>query len=302
MRFAVVGLGRMGASLAALASESGHDVVGYDVWTPARERFAAGGGRWVSQLSDLRDSLERRRTVLLYVPHGVATDVVAEELLAILDPGDLVADCGNSHWRDSARRHQAFSARGIAFADVGTSGGVEGARTGAAFMVGGASDTYERMRPLLLDLAVGAEGVHHVGGPGAGHFVKLVHNAIEFGMIQSIAEGVALLRAWDEPLDLAQLFGHWSHGTVIRSWLVELMGEALEEHDTEALSPFVEDTGEVKWILEWATARDVPLPCVSSAQTALMTYRDRDSAAAKAVALLRNAFGGHPLHVKEGQR
>ena len=203
----------------------------------------------------------------------------------------------NSHWEDSKRRHAFFAESGVDFLDVVTSGGVEGARHGACFMVGGDQHAYQEVAPLLRNLAVDDQGVVFVGSPGSGHFVKLVHNAIEFGMVQAIAEGVELMGRSDFELDLVGVFNNWQHGSVIRSWLVGLMGNALREtHDLDELSTFVEDTGEVKWVLDWALSRDIPTPVTSDSQQALMQYRDVAWPQAKAVALLRNQFGGHPVH------
>jgi 6-phosphogluconate dehydrogenase len=302
MRFGLVGFGRMGASLAHHALTKGHQVVAYDQNQEAVR--AAAGVEAAGSVSQLVETLSRPRAVLLYLPHGAPTEDTCQLLVSALERGDLVADGGNSHWQDSVRRHELFAAAGISFLDVGTSGGVPGARRGAAcFMVGGDRNGFEVLLPLLRDLAIDDEGVYFAGGPGAGHFVKLVHNAIEFGMVQAIAEGVELLQRADYRLDLGALFNHWMHGSVIRSWLIGLMGKALREHpDLERLSTYVEDTGEVKWILEWSQNRDIPTPVVSASQIALMMYRDRTSPAAKAVALLRNQFGEHPIHVADSKR
>jgi 6-phosphogluconate dehydrogenase len=297
MRFAIVGLGRMGANLARLALEHGQEVVGYDREAEARDELEREGVDTVASLAELASALPRPRIVLVYVPHGPATEQVCLELRGVLSPGDVAVDGGNSHWEDSQRRHAEFAREGIRFLDVGTSGGVSGARHGACFMAGGDSDGYALVEPLLLHLAVDEHGVLHAGAPGAGHFAKLIHNAIEFGMVQAIAEGVELLARSDFELDLPALFENWSHGSVIRSWLVELMRDALEEHaDLDELSTYVEDTGEVKWVLEWALRRDIPSPVIADSQQALMSYRDLDWPAAKAVALLRHGYGGHPVH------
>lgn len=300
MRAGLVGLGRMGRALAAHAVERGHHIVAYDRDAAAARAASGEGIETAASPEQLVAGLSTPRTVLLYVPHGPATTEVCRLLARLLNRGDLVADGGNSDWRDSVRRHAEFGQRGIRFLDVGTSGGIEGARRGAAFMVGGAREAFEAIRPLLEDLAVDPEAVIFAGPPGAGHFVKLVHNAIEFGMIQAIAEGVELLQQADYPLDIPALLASWGHGSVIRSWLLALMARALREvPDFDALSTFVEDTGEVKWVLDWSLERDIPLPVVSAAQTALMMYRDRTSPAARAVALLRHAFGGHPVHGRD---
>ena len=284
--------------------EKGHTVVGYDPNPNVLQELAGEGFEPATSIEDLAGKLSARRSIFIYVPHGEPTEKACQALMPVLAPGDIVADGGNSHWADSRRRYHFFAESGIHFLDVGTSGGVSGARIGACFMVGGEQAAYEVVAPLLRDLAVDEEGTFFVGAPGAGHFVKLVHNAIEFGMVQSIAEGVELLKRSGYDLDLPALFNNWMHGSVIRSWLVELMGKALTEHtDFSDRSTYVEDTGEVKWILDWALEQAVPAPVVSLAQTALMQYRDLDSPAAKAVALLRNQYGGHPVHkAAEGRK
>jgi 6-phosphogluconate dehydrogenase len=297
MRFGIVGLGRMGGNLARAAMERGHEVVGYSRDTEAIEELAAEGLDAARSLEELVHTLEPPRVILIYVPHGPPTEEVCHELQDLLAAGDIVVDGGNSHWQDSQRRHDEFARREIPFLDMGTSGGVSGARHGACFMAGGDEHAYRVVEPLLKDLAVDDRGALFVGAPGSGHFVKLIHNAIEFGMVQSIAEGVELLERSDFALDLTSVFDNWNHGSVIRSWLVELMHDALKDGpDMSELSTFVEDTGEVKWVLDWALERDIPSPVISDSQQALMAYRDLEWPAAKAVALLRHGYGGHPVH------
>jgi 6-phosphogluconate dehydrogenase len=297
MRIGIIGLGRMGANIARHAIEKGHEVVGFDVAEKTRTELASEGLEPAPTIPDLVEALQTPRVVLLYVPHGPITEAVCEELRLALNPGDVVVDGGNSHWEDSQRRHEEFRLTGIRFLDVGTSGGVDGARNGACFMAGGELETYAVVEPLLLDLAVDEKGAIFVGAPGSGHFTKLVHNAIEFGMVQAIGEGVELLERSGFELDLPTLFENWNHGSVIRSWLVELMRDALRESpDFATLSTYVEDTDEVKWVLSWALEHDIPTPVISDSQQALMEYRDLDWPAAKAVALLRHGYGGHPVH------
>jgi 6-phosphogluconate dehydrogenase len=313
MRFAVVGLGRMGRSLAQRAIERDHEVVGWDPDDDARAAAADEGLEVVADLGDVPAALPAPRVVLMWVPHGEPVDANLSALRDGLEPGDIVADCGNSHWEDSLRRHDQLADDGVHFLDIGTSGGISDALgwKGAAFMAGGPVEAFDVIAPLLRDLAVDDEAVLHVGPSSSGHFVKLVHNAIEFGMIQAIGEGVELLRGFDHDLDLPEIFGHWNHGTVIRSWLIELMGNALAHGgigpesdvgaDFDGLSVYVEDTGEVEWVVRWAGSRDIPTPVTAMAQQLLMAYRDRDWPAAKAVALLRNQFGGHSLHRSGGE-
>jgi 6-phosphogluconate dehydrogenase len=302
MRFGIVGLGRMGANMALAAVEHSHEVVGYDHDANVTDELAAQGVHPASSVQQLIAGLATPRAVFVYVPHGRPTEQVCGMLRSLLAAGDVVVDGGNSHWEDSRRHHAEFAERGIRFLDLGTSGGVWGARNGACFMAGGDREAFTLVEPLLHDLAYDAQATLYVGAPGSGHFVKLIHNAIEFGMVQSIAEGVEMLERSGFDLDLPALFENWNHGSVIRSWLIELMRDALEANpDLERLSTYVEDTGEVKWVLEWALQHDIPSPVVADSQQALMAYRDLDWPAAKAVALLRHGFGGHPVHQVDEQ-
>lgn len=298
MKFGVVGLGRMGANLSRDAIDKGHQVVGYDPHPdPALQHDRL---ELADSPADLVSKLPSPRIVFLYVPHGDATEAACEQLRPLLARGDILVDGGNSHWSDSQRRHATFAAAGIRFLDMGTSGGVSGARRGACFMVGGDRDAYGVIEPILKDLATDDQAVLFIGAPGTGHFTKLIHNAIEFGMVQAIAEGVELLQRSGFQLDLVALLRNWNHGSVIRSWLIELMADALESTpDLGKLSTYVEDTQEVKWVLAWALQQDIPTPVISDAQTALMEYRDVDWPAAKAVALLRHGYGGHPVHLAD---
>lgn len=297
MKLGIVGLGRIGSALAIQAIEKRHRVVGFNRSPADTLKLAEQGVEAALSHDELVGKLEPPRMILIYVPHGAPTDQVLHELSGRLKPGDLVADGGNSHWKDSVRHYHQFTNLGIHFLDVGTSGGIDGARHGACFMVGGEDEPFSRIEPLLRDLAV-PDGVMHAGPPGAGHFVKLIHNAIEFGMLQAIGEGVDLLARSEYPLDLPAVFHNWSQGSVIRGWLVELMERGLREHRLVELSSYVEDTREVRWAVEYALEKQAWIPVIAQAELALYRYRDSDSVAAKAVALLRNGFGGHSLHRK----
>jgi 6-phosphogluconate dehydrogenase len=222
-------------------------------------------------------------------------DHVIESIVPNLSRGDILVDAGNSHFRDSRARQAGLAQRGIGFVDGGSSGGPVGARTGACFMVGGAPEDVERVEPILLRLSV-PEGYLHAGPPGAGHFVKLIHNAIEFGMLQAIGEGVALLKASEYSIDLPALFHNWAHGSVIRGWLVELMEKGLRDFpDLGSVPSFVEDTGEVNWAIEEALKLEVPTPAISASINELFASRDSARVAHRAVSLLRHGFGGHPF-------
>jgi 6-phosphogluconate dehydrogenase len=242
--------------------KKGHRVVGYDSLPESVQLLAQEGLEPALSLEELVRKLNAPRLILIYVPHGEPTDQIITSLKGRLQKGDLVADGGSSHWKDSVRHYEELRSKGIAFLDVGTSGGTEGARHGACFMVGGEPEAFARAAPLLRDLAV-PEDLLHAGPAGAGHFVKLIHNAIEFGMVQAIAEGVDLLTRSDYPLDLPALFHNWSHGSVIRGWLVELMERGLREPLLEELSGYVEDTREMKWVVEYALEKEAWIPVIA---------------------------------------
>lgn len=297
MRFGIVGLGRIGSALARQALEKGHKVIGYNRSPEPTQELAKEGLEPAFSLDDLARKLDAPRLILIYVPHGKPTDQVITDLKSRLQNGDVVADGGNSHWKDSVRHYEALRTKGIGFLDVGTSGGVEGARRGGCFMVGGDAEAFAKFEPLLRDLAV-PDGVIHAGPAGAGHFVKLIHNAIEFGMLQALGEGLDLLVRSVYRLDLPSIFHNWSHGSVIRGWLVELMERGLRENKLDELSSYVEDTREVKWAVEYALEKETWIPVIALSELALYRYRDPDSVAAKGVALLRHGFGDHPLHKK----
>lgn len=303
MKFGIIGLGRMGANIARHAMEKQHSVVGYNLEPTTTDDLAREGLEAAYSIEELSQKLETPRVVFVYVPHGPPTTSVLEELRAVFDEGDIVVDGGNSMWAQAKAQHDEFEQTGIRFLDMGTSGGTSGALEGAAFMVGGDRKAFDHIQPLLADLAIDEKAVFHASSqPGSGHFVKLIHNAIEFGMIQAIAEGVELLQESEYELDLPALFEHWNHGSVIRSWLIELMGQGLGEASRfDELSTFVEDTGEVKWVVEWALQHDIPTPVTTMAQQMLLYYRNVDSEQAKAVALLRNQFGKHPIHWQDGK-
>ena len=302
---AVVGLGRIGGGLAAHALEKGYRVHGVDR-LPADPGLLRAGLIQPGGLADLPGSLPAPRVVLLYVPAGSAVDSILDELGHLLDPGDVIVDGGNSYWRDSLVRHRRLHARGLHFVDMGTSGGPSGARHGACFMVGGTAPAFAILRPVLEDLAV-AGGVLHCGAPGSGHFTKLVHNGIEFGMVQAIGEGLELLERCPFELPVADILRIWTRGSVIRSWLVELLATAYAERGGLAgVSRFVEDTGEVNWLVEDAMRLEVPIPVIAQSVMQLIASRDRDRTSAAAVAAIRHGFGGHPFgedpHIAEIRR
>ncbi len=291
-RFGLVGLGRMGEALALQAVDKGIEVVAYD---PKTEPGASTGILPAASIRSLVDQLPTPRIVFVSVPQGDPTEQVVDAVSGAMVAGDVIIEGGNSHWQDSVRRFGELAQRGIHFIDCGTSGGVSGARHGACFMVGGTDDAFSIAEPILDALAT-PEGLLHVGPTGSGHFVKLIHNMIEFGMVQSIGEGVELLDSSEYELDFVSLFHNWNHGSVIRGWLVELMEQGFKDYgDLSSVQPCVEDTGEQVWGVQYAMDNHVPIPMLAQAVWGFYQSRDRTQEWEKTVSVLRHLYGGHPL-------
>jgi 6-phosphogluconate dehydrogenase len=296
MEMGMVGLGRMGANMARRLHQGGHRVVGYDPGPSAREALQASGLEAVASLAELVAALPSPRVVWLMVPAGTAVDATLDVLRPLLQPGDTVVDGGNSHYPDSQRRSALCHQEGIDFLDCGTSGGVWGLQEGYSLMVGGDAAAAERLRPLFQALAPAPDqGWGHVGPSGAGHFAKMVHNGIEYGMMQAYAEGFAIMQRKDAlALDLAQLAQIWRHGSVVRSWLLDLGAEALAANpDLEGIAPFVPDSGEGRWTVAEAIDLDVSAPVITLSLLERLRSREKDSFADKMLAALRDGFGGH---------
>jgi 6-phosphogluconate dehydrogenase len=286
MQLGMIGLGRMGGNMAIRLGQGGHAVFTYD---PEVESTA-------STLEELRDQLDAPRAFWLMVPAGEITESTFQELLRLAAPGDAIVDGGNSNFRDSQRRHVEATARGVHFVDVGVSGGIWGLEVGYCLMAGGDAEAVERLEPLFRTLAP-EDGYAHVGPAGAGHFVKMVHNGIEYGLMQAYAEGFEVMRASEFELDLHEIAGIWRYGSVVRSWLLELLHAAFEQDgsDLEGIRGFVEDSGEGRWTIAEAIAEDVPVPVITAALFARFASRQDESFAAKVNAALRNQFGGHAV-------
>ncbi len=292
MELGIIGLGKMGSNLALNAIGKGIGVVGKDI-SPKPE-LSKKGVNVVSDFKKFIKLLSRPRVIYLSLPAGHVIDKVLDEFVPYLDKGDVVIDGGNSYFRDSIKREEELSKKDIFFLDCGTSGGVEGARNGVCFMVGGKMYGVRIAEPVLKALAVKG-GFLHTGKPGSGHFVKLVHNGIEFGMLQSIGEGVSLLKNSGYDLDLKAIFSNWSNGSVIRGWLLELMKKGLMENKLEKIPDYVEDTGEVNWLIHEAVELEIPIPIITQSVIELFKSRKKDNVSAKAIALMRHGFGGHPF-------
>ena len=292
MELGIIGLGKMGGNLALQCIDKGIYVVGKA--RGPKPQLTEKGVKIVKDYDKFVRSLKPPRVIYLSLPAGPTIDKVLKELAPYLDKGDVIMDGGNSYYKDSIRRQAELSKLGIYFVDCGTSGGIDGARYGACFMVGGKPEAIKLCKPVLKALAVEG-GYVHTGEPGSGHFVKLVHNGIEFGMLQAIGEGFELLRRSNFDLELRDIFRNWSHGSVIRGWLVELMEKGLGEiRDLKEVPDYIEDTGEVNWLVQEAVRKEIPIPVITHSVIELFRSRRKDSNAARAVAIMRHGFGGHP--------
>jgi 6-phosphogluconate dehydrogenase len=297
MQIGFVGLGKMGGNMVTrIDRDSAHEVVAFDFSDDAVKAAEGHGAAGASSLEGLVKQLSEPRAVWVMVPSGKATEETVDKLLGLLSKGDLIIDGGNSRWTDSIAHHAKCAERGVKFLDVGTSGGVWGLEIGYCMMVGGEDDAVKRLSPIL-DVLAPPDGWGHMGGPGAGHFVKMVHNGIEYGLMQSYAEGFELMHKSDYGLDAEQIAKLWSQGSVIRSWLLELAAKAFEAdgNDLSSLEGYVDDSGEGRWTLDAGIASDTPMPTLAAALFARFTSRGAGNYSARMVAALRNQFGGHAV-------
>jgi len=286
MQLGMIGLGRMGGNMTKRLEEHGHDMKTYD----------PGVDSTADTLEELRDQLDAPRSFWMMVPAGKITEDTFQTLLGLAAPGDVIVDGGNSNFRDSQRRYAEAREHGIKFVDAGVSGGVWGLQVGYCLMVGGDDDAVAQVEPVFRDLAP-EDGYAHVGPAGAGHFVKMVHNGIEYGLMQAYAEGFEVMKSSEFDLDLHEIAGIWRYGSVVRSWLLELLHAAFEKEGShlEKIRGYVEDSGEGRWTIHEAIAEDVPVPVITAALFARFASRQDESFAAKVNAALRNQFGGHAV-------
>jgi 6-phosphogluconate dehydrogenase len=298
MELGMIGLGRMGGNMAQRLIRGGHAVVGFDPDDGARKALEGEGGGSAGSLEALVAALPAPRALWMMVPAGKITDATVETLAGLLAAGDVLIDGGNSNYKDTLRRAAALAARGIAYVDCGTSGGVWGLAEGYSLMVGGDTAVVDRLRPLFETLAPAADkGWGRVGPVGSGHFVKMVHNGIEYGMMQAYAEGFSILEhKKDFALDLHQVAEIWRTGSVVRSWLLDLTADALKKNPSmDGISPWVADSGEGRWTLQEAIDLDVPAPVIALSLISRLRSRDDDSYSDKLLAAMRNEFGGHAI-------
>jgi 6-phosphogluconate dehydrogenase len=298
MELGMIGLGRMGANMTERLVRGGHRVVGYDLKAESRARVEAIGAVSAASLEGVVAKLALPRTLWLMVPAGDITDATIASLVPLLQAGDAIVDGGNSNYKDTLRRAGMLAERKIDFVDCGTSGGVWGLAEGYSMMIGGDVQSVERLRPIFETLAPARDaGWGRVGPAGSGHFTKMVHNGIEYGLMQAYAEGFSILEHKKEfGLDLHQIAEIWRQGSVVRSWLLDLTSEALAKNPTLAgIAPYVSDSGEGRWTLAEAIDLDVPAPVIALSLIARLRSRDADSFADKLLAAMRNQFGGHAI-------
>src|SRR3984957_227807 len=298
MQLGLIGLGKMGGNMAERLRLGGHQVVGFDFNAEAVARLAAQGNVGVSTLDELAEKLEGRKAIWIMVPQGKPVDETIAKLLPHLNPGDILIDGGNSNYKDTMRRHDEIGAKGFQFVDVGTSGGIWGLKEGYSMMIGGDKEPVEYLRPIFETLAPSpTTGWGHVGPGGAGHFVKMIHNGIEYGMMQAYAEGFTIMETKKElALDLPQIAQIWRYGSVVRSWLLDLTADALAKNPSlEGLEAFVEDSGEGRWTVMEAIDLNVSAPVITESLMRRLRSREENNFTDRMLSIMRGAFGGHDV-------
>jgi 6-phosphogluconate dehydrogenase len=298
MELGMVGLGRMGGNMSERLLRGGHRVVGYAREAPAVQRVVDGGGAGASSLGDLAARLAAPRAVWLMIPAGEPVDEAIRELLPHLAKGDVILDGGNSYYKDSMRRAAALAEGGVSFVDVGTSGGIWGLAEGYCLMIGGDRTPVERLTPIFKTLAPGPDrGWGHVGPSGAGHFVKMIHNGIEYGLMQAYAEGFTLMQRKEAfHLDLHQIAQMWQHGSVVRSWLLDLTARALAENPTlNGIAAYVSDSGEGRWTVLESLELETSIPVITLSLERRFRSRETDPFGDRLLAAMRQQFGGHAV-------
>ena len=302
MKLGMIGLGKMGANMSRRLMRDGHEVVGFDLDAGTVRELEDDGADGATTLEALADQLDPPRVCWIMVPAGDPVDATIDDLLPLLEAGDILIDGGNSNYKDTLRRADRVQDADMHYVDVGTSGGVWGLEQGYSMMVGGSDTAVDTIRPALETLAPGPEkGWGHMGKVGSGHFVKMVHNGIEYGVMQAYAEGFDIMQAKGEfDLDLHQVAETWRFGSVVRSWLLDLTARALEDDgDLEDIAPWVDDSGEGRWTVKEAIDLDVPAPVITDALISRLDSRVEDSFTHKLLAAMRNQFGGHDVKASE---
>lgn len=300
MEIGLIGLGKMGAFMAQRLITAGHSVVGFDANADARKGAAANGVTAADSLGNLVSRLKAPRAVWVMVPHGAPTESTINALLESLAPNDVLVDGGNSHYTESQSAAKRCAARGVHFIDAGVSGGIWGLKEGYCLMVGGPAEACTQLEPIFRALAP-AGGYARVGESGAGHFVKMIHNAIEYAMLQSYGEGFECLQRSEFKLQLGAIADLWSHGAVVRSWLLDLLTGALAANgnDLAKVAPYIDDSGTGRWTVEYALDNAIPIPVITQSLYERFASRIDESFSAKVIASLRQQFGGHAVHTEQ---
>jgi 6-phosphogluconate dehydrogenase len=302
MHIGMIGLGRMGLNMAERLIGGGHDVVGFDFSREAVSKLESKGGAGAESLASLVARLQPPRTVWMMVPSGKPVDDTIRGLLRLMQKGDVIVDGGNSYYKDTIRRAAETASSGISYVDSGTSGGVWGLTEGYSLMIGGDKESVDRLRPIFKTLAPARDkGWAHVGPSGAGHFVKMIHNGVEYGMMQAFAEGMAIMeRKREFGLDLHQIAEVWRHGSVVRSWLLDLVARALDENPKlDGIAPYVADSGEGRWTVFEAIDGDVSAPVITLSLLERIRSRQTNSFGDRMLAVMRQQFGGHAIKRSE---
>lgn len=302
MKISLIGLGKMGSNLALNLKDHGNHVIGFDVSEDSRKQMEEEGIETVENLNELLSKMETPRVMWLMLPSGKPTDETIQKLSEDLSPGDILIDAGNSRYTDSIRHAQQLNDKGILFLDCGTSGGTSGARYGACMMVGGDKEAFDYLEPVFTEVALEG-GLVYTGKAGSGHFMKMVHNGIEYGMMEAIGEGFQLMKNSGFEYDLAAVANNWRHGSVIRGWLMDIVYDQLsKDHNLEDIIGEVDTNGEAKWTVEAALDKEVPVPVIALSLMTRNASKDYEKFSCKVVAAMRNGFGGHSVKKNNEER
>lgn len=296
MKIGLIGLGKMGANMLKRLKKDDHEIVAFDLNKDLVKKAEEDGGTAAESIEDLVSKVEKPRNVWVMVPHGKPTEETIDKLLNLLDKDDLIVDGGNSHYTESIKNGEKCHNKGIHFVDAGVSGGIWGLKIGYNLMVGGPDEAVKRVEPVLISLAP-ENGYAHVGKTGAGHFVKMIHNALEYVMLQGIGESFECMYRSDFDIDLKKVADLWNHGAVVRSWLLELAVDAFKEEgdSLEKIAPYVDDSGTARWTSEYAIKNAIPVPAITLSLYERFASRQEEAYSAKVIAALRNQFGGHAV-------
>jgi len=296
MKIGLIGLGKMGGNMLKRLKEDNHEIVAFDLNKDSVKNAVKDGGIGADSIEDLVSKLEKPRSVWVMVPHGKPTEETIDKLLNFLEKDDLIVDGGNSHYTETIKNSEKCNGRGIHFVDAGVSGGIWGLKIGYNLMVGGPDEAVKRVEPVFISLAP-ENGYAHVGKTGAGHFVKMIHNALEYVMLQGIGESFECMYRSDFDINLNKVADLWNHGAVVRSWLLELAAEAFkaEGNSLEKIAPYVDDSGTARWTSEYAIKNAIPVPAITISLYERFASRQDEAYSAKVIAALRNQFGGHAI-------